>query len=467
MIKTLLSSFDNILEFDFDLFHTFYNLKNGKTVNILTQFLSYKNLILENNKFYEKINVIREYSKVTIGINLSTDCNLGCTYCFSKEKGNKKLSLLQIEDFIKFIVNINDNAKVFYVDLAGSGEPLLYLKDIVEIAKLCKSISDVVEKQITVMLSTNGILLTKQVTNILQKNNILFGISLDGYKELHDLNRIDKFGKPTFDRILSNVNNIEFNEYVGGAMTITSSETDIYKAYIEMMQLFKTVSIRPCRMSYKNFSFSKIEKGYEKLSEFLLAESRAHDFSNIKKIINGDDYFGKYIIKIISNSVMDRRCGVGVSRFSIGIDGKYYPCSPAIMHKELELSSADIISGTNNSYFCNVNDNCSFCIAKNICGSECFVLVFESSEQKNLCEFWRNLLIIALKLCGQIEMENYSYYAELVNIVNEIIMRSCRDEELHKTYLRHKNKYTFTETKNIKDHEQSLYKKLFSNNDEK
>lgn len=64
-------------------------------------------------------------------------------------------------------------------------------------------------------------------------------------------------------------------------------------------------------------------------------------------------------------------------------------------------------------------------------------------------------------------MENYSYYAELVNIVNEIIMRSCRDEELHKTYLRHKNKYTFTETKNIKDHEQSLYKKLFSNNDEK
>ena len=51
-------------------------------------------------------------------------------------------------------------------------------------------------------IQTNGTLLDDEWGAFLAENNFLAGISIDGPRELHDACRVDKGGKPTYDRVI-------------------------------------------------------------------------------------------------------------------------------------------------------------------------------------------------------------------------------------------------------------------------
>ncbi|MGM9858906.1 MAG: radical SAM protein [Bacilli bacterium] len=457
---TLLSDYNDVLKIDFGEFLVFYNLSNGKMVTIEKRYLKFKDMFFEKNKYFEMPHILFDYSKVIIGVNITSSCNLRCKYCFNDKKQNKKINVEQIKEFINYIVHVKDNADKYFVDLAGSGEPLLYIKEILEIARYCQSLSDEIGKEITPMLSTNGILLSKKMVSLLQNNGILFGVSLDGYEELHNKYRIDINNKPTYEHVLNNVLNIKHNDYVGGSMTIVDENTDIYKAYLEMTNVFKTVAIRPCRMSYENFNFDYILQGYERFVDYLIKQVLKNDFELLTRIINGDDFFGKIIIKVVSNAKLNRRCDAGLARFSLGVDGNIYPCAPASYHKELEITKKDIEMGNNNPYFDDYPDKCKNCISRNVCGSDCFVQLYEYSNNENLCNYKKRLFILATYFCGKIEINNFDSYCLIVNLVDSINSRNKCDEDLKQLYKKCSNEFTFTELKKIKDNNQSEYKKI-------
>ena len=457
---TLLSNFNNILEFDCSNFKVFYNMNNSKMISIKNEYFKYKDMFFEKNNFFETELTISNFSKVIIAVNITSSCNLRCKYCFNDKKSAIKVDIDKIKNFINFIVNTKSSAEKYFVDLAGSGEPLLYINDIIKIAKYCQKVSDKIGKEVTPMLSTNGTLLSAKYTSLLQDNGVLFGISLDGYKELHDRYRVDIKGNPTYDIIKKNILKIKFNDYVGGSMTIVDSNTDIFKTYIEMGKLFKTISIRPGRMSYKDFDFEFISKGYNDFIGYLINQTLMKQYDLLYKIINGDDLLGKTILKIISNSKLSRRCEAGIARFSLGIDGKIYPCTPASYHKELEMTEEQIEKGENNVYFNYYPKKCQNCIAKNVCGSDCYVQLFENSLNDSLCIFKKNIFMLAIYFCGKIETTDFDTYCEVVNMANEIINRTHCDKELNELFSKCSHKYSFTELKRIKDNNKSKYSKI-------
>ena len=65
-------------------------------------------------------------------------------------------------------------------------------------------------------LQTNGTTLNDEWCQFFHDNGFLVGLSLDGPRELHDAYRLDKAGKPTFDRVMSGLSllkkhSVEFN----------------------------------------------------------------------------------------------------------------------------------------------------------------------------------------------------------------------------------------------------------------
>ncbi|MCM1130365.1 MAG: radical SAM protein [Roseburia sp.] len=446
---------EEVIVYDFGWFNSYYNKKTGKFVNIKKEDLIYKDDFFIVNDFYVKDVFASSNPPTYICINLTSECNLRCKYCFNeKHKKMSSPSIENIKGFIDKIIEWRPNSPKYFVDMSGSGEALLELDKMIEIANYCKIKSNKILREITPMFVTNGILLTRDIAEILQKNSILFGISLDGYKELHDMYRLDCLGKATYDKIYYNLSQIEDKTYIGGAMTIFDSNTDILKAYQTMTSLFNTVSIKPSRMDYSNFDFSFIVDGYKKTVNWLLSDVLANKMQNFLKIINGDDFFGKIILKVMSNSILKRRCDAGVHKFALGFDGTIYSCSPAVFLKEFAISNHLILPKSLEN-----SRNCNSCDCINICGSLCYIQNHQYENNSNLCQYKKEIFKLAVYFCASVELTDIEVYKKMLMESQQVIFRNNVDKELS-LIAKTSSKYTYTKLKFLKDKKPIKYARI-------
>jgi uncharacterized protein len=76
-------------------------------------------------------------------------------------------------------------------------------------------------------LQTNATLIDDEWASFLAENGFLIGVSIDGPREMHDRYRVDKGGKPTFDRVIAGLDalkrhNVDWNALV----TLNSANGD-------------------------------------------------------------------------------------------------------------------------------------------------------------------------------------------------------------------------------------------------
>ena len=101
---------------------------------------------------------------------------------------------------------------------------------------------------------------------------------------------------------IENVNNIPHHEYVGCATTLTKDVFSLVESLKELINTFNTVGYKPARNCDEAFDENSIDlwlKEYDKLTLFLIEESLKGNHKYIKTLLNGDDYFGKFIKRII------------------------------------------------------------------------------------------------------------------------------------------------------------------------
>lgn len=68
-------------------------------------------------------------------------------------------------------------------------------------------------------IQTNGVNLDDEWGKFFKENNFLVGISIDGTRELHDAYRVDKGGKPTFDRVMKGLSYLQKHDVDYNALT--------------------------------------------------------------------------------------------------------------------------------------------------------------------------------------------------------------------------------------------------------
>lgn len=129
-----------------------------------------------NNKFSaDKVNGNYEIrGPLSVGFQITRRCNLGCIYCSEPNKGQRELSLPEIEK-IMYNLSLGDT-KV--VKLTG-GEPLLR-KDVFQIVEIIKSFG------MYVAMDTNATLIDENIAFLLAKHLIYVETTVDGTKSTHN-----------------------------------------------------------------------------------------------------------------------------------------------------------------------------------------------------------------------------------------------------------------------------------------
>ena len=262
---------------------------------------------------------------------VTKDCQLACKYCYLVGKNSKeRMSWEVAKQAIDYILAQKDFMQQSVVfDFIG-GEPFLEIR---LIDRICDYIKEEMFRldhhwfnSYRFSFSTNGINYhEKQVQDFIKKNvsHLSIGITIDGTKQKHDLNRIYKSGKGSYQDVLRNIP-LWLKQFPSGGTKVTISSADLPYIKESVLHLY-SLGIHDVNI---NCVFEKVwHEGDELLFENQLIE--------LADSIIDEEWYNDYSCSFFSEAIghpMDRItqnqnwCGAGMM-LAVDASGNFYPCT--------------------------------------------------------------------------------------------------------------------------------------------
>lgn len=269
-------------------------------------------------------------------------CNLRCKYCFYdsiiENREIKSYGMMNedtLESIVKKGLEYADNMCGFTFQ---GGEPTLVGLEFFE--NLIKLQNKYNKRNIKIhnAIQTNGIVIDEKWAKFLSDNKFLVGLSLDGYKDAHNLNRIGPNGKETFSTVMAAVE--LFNKYKVeyNILCVVTSNTARYANKIYdffKSNNFKYIQFIPCldplEKEHGNEMYSLKPKAMENFLKVTF-DRWYYDFMNNDYV--SIRYFDNLVSMIMGNR--PESCSmVGQCNCNLVIegDGGVYPCDFYVFDK--------------------------------------------------------------------------------------------------------------------------------------
>lgn len=290
----------------------------------------------------------------TVMIILTENCNLACTYCYEHHKTKNVMSFETAKYILDKELSKKDGYEEIIVDLFG-GEPFLEFELIKKIHSYI--FSKDWGKKIMCCATTNGTLVHGEVKEWLKehRDTMWVGLSLDGTKEMHDINRCN-----SYDQI-----DIDFfkNTYPGQPCKMTVSEQTLPKLsegifYFERIGIPFSANLAEGVDWSNDNNFKILQEQLEILVDYYIKnpDKPICEFLDIKLALLGTD-----------TPRNTKFCGTGEQMICYDINGNYYPCQ-AFAPQTLGDTSSKFKNTTTEMFTNGYQDEmCMNCIAYPVC----------------------------------------------------------------------------------------------------
>ena len=249
----------------------------------------YNNGQLYTKDEYEKFASMMVNSPVkSMCLNISHDCNLRCEYCFAAKgdfgTGRELMSFDTAKKAIDFLIEKSGNRHNLEVDFFG-GEPLMNFDVVKKTVEYARSIEKEHDKNFRFTITTNGLLLTDDKIDFINREMANVVLSLDGRKEVNDKLRVSPNGSGSYDIIVPKYQKLvaergDKDYYVRG--TFTKNNMDFTKDVIKMSELgFEQLSIEPVvsdtklEYSIKEEDLPRVFEEYETLAKEMIKRKKS------------------------------------------------------------------------------------------------------------------------------------------------------------------------------------------------
>lgn len=316
---------------------------------------------------------------------VSNLCNFSCKYChmFKLAKNEFPLKVMDFEtmdfsikNFIGILKRYEENSLT--LSLYG-GEPLINKKNLFKAIEKYGLEYDGVK--LDYILNTNGILLTEEVIDFLKKYDVDLHISVDGKKEIHDKNRVDKFNKGTFDRVepalklikekkvKAQMNSFVFPENVNNLCDIVdlAKKFDIPKIYLDLFYDTQGRAISSDIVSKKYF------------------EAYKYGLQNGVRIAGPWGFIALKYLKLNPQLVK-------TPKIKVTVDGKFFFSIDPRMEHLLDLKYLNYDDFTNtfkivqNKFYALVSENCKYCFLRKSCNG---LMLYQFMYHTRLDKGWK------------------------------------------------------------------------------
>lgn len=280
-------------------------------------------------------SIWKEGSGKNITFIVTKDCQLACKYCYLVGKNDKERMdwsvAKQAIDYILHNENEFPEESVIW-DFIG-GEPFLEI-DLID--KICDYIKMEMYRlnhhwfdSYRFSFSTNGINYhTNKVQHFIEKNenHLSVGITIDGTKRKHDMNRIWKEENPergSYDDVVKNIP-LWLSQFPGGATKVTISSLDIPYIKESVLHLFK--------LGIHEVNINCVFENVWQENDDILFEQQLVELADAiieQRLYNNYacSLFSEIIGKPLDPNIENNNwCGAGMM-LAIDAQGNFYPCT--------------------------------------------------------------------------------------------------------------------------------------------
>lgn len=344
----------------------------------------YNNGQLYTKDEYEKFASMMVNSPVkSMCLNISHDCNLRCEYCFAAKgdfgTGRELMSFDTAKKAIDFLIEKSGNRYNLEVDFFG-GEPLMNFDVVKKTVEYARSIEKEHNKNFRFTITTNGLLLTDDKIDFINREMANVVLSLDGRKEVNDKLRVSPNGSGSYDIIVPKYQKLvsergDKDYYVRG--TFTKNNLDFTKDVIKMSELgFDQLSIEPVvsdtklKYSIKEEDLPRVFEEYETLAKEMIKRKKSGKCFNFFHFMIDLDQ-GPCAIKRL------RGCSCGNEYIAVTPNGDVYPCHQFVGNEQWRMGNVVENSFDNEikTKFAKTNiytkEKCKNCWAKFFCSGGC------------------------------------------------------------------------------------------------
>lgn len=326
----------------------------------------------------------------SIHLNMASECNLRCIYCYAAERKDFVEENLSLNEYFKLVDEINNLNKNVIVTFTG-GEPLLNTNSL-NVAEYCKS------EGMRTFLLTNGICVNPDNAVKIASLFDTIRISIDGCTEsVHDKHR----GKGSYKKAVQGMTRLEScGAAPNVAMTVTrwnmhqiQGMADRYGSRLTFQPLYEVGNAK-----HKKLGVTGVE-----YFESLKSASGVEPYGRI----------GEMLASIKNRGCA--RCAIGEGEISISPSGDVYPCHmlhvPQFLAGNIKTQSfRDIYENSNvlkeiRKLSVTSREDCQECPFRLLCAGGCWARAFYEHGDLNTVDGFCEYEIMAFReglLCSQV-----------------------------------------------------------------
>ena len=349
-------------------------------------------------------------------LHVAHTCNLTCAYCFAgqgKYHGDRALMSFETgKRALDFLMERSGGRRNLEVDFFG-GEPLMNWQVVKALVAYARSVEAEAGKHFRFTLTTNGMLIDRDVIDFANREMDNVVLSLDGRREIHDALRVDHAGQGSYDRVVPKFQELVKarggkNYYIRG--TFTHRNPDFTKDLFHMADDlgFTELSMEPvvCApgdpAALTAEDLEVVKEQYELLAaDMLRREKEGRPITFYHYMLDLEN--GPCVYKRISG------CGSGTEYMAVTPRGDLYPCHQFVGEERWRLGN--LREGVTNTGLreefraCNAyaRPACAGCWARLYCSGGCAANAYHASGSirgvyEAGCELFRKRIECAVML---------------------------------------------------------------------
>ena len=316
-------------------------------------------------------------------LHVAHTCNLNCSYCFAsqgKYRGDRALMSFEVgKQALDFLMDHSGSRTNLEVDFFG-GEPSLNFGTVEKLVEYARSQEEPHNKKFRFTVTTNGVHLTDEMIDFINKEMYNVVLSIDGRKEVNDYMRPFRGGQGSYDVIVPKFQKFADSRnqeryYVRG--TYTHHNLDFSKDVLHLADLgFKQISVEPV-VAQETDDYAIREEDLPQL--FAEYDALAKEMVKRKKEGKAFNFF-HFMIDLEGGPCVAKRlsgCGSGTEYLAVTPWGDLYPCHQFVGNEDFLMGN--VFEGLKRTDIrdsfksCNVysKEKCRECFARFYCSGGC------------------------------------------------------------------------------------------------